>query len=499
MTRAESRGSTARLPRAPHPLLRGRSLTLSLGLSLMLATAACSPVVPSLNPGGTGPAATPSGSTVASATPATPATTGVPTSTGPAADVALEVIARGLSTPIGIVAPPGDSGRLFVVEQTGRIWILEDGELRDEPFLDLDSRLVALVRDYDERGLLGLAFDPDFASNGRFFVYYGAPLGRAANGVEDHLNRLSELHVSATDPNRADPDSERTILEISQPQPNHSGGGLGFGPDGYLYLGVGDGGGTGDASEGQSEQGHAQDLTKHNGKILRIDVALRGGAPAAGDDPYRIPGDNPFAEGGGRPEIYAYGFRNPWRLGWESDGAQRLLVSDVGYGRWEELDVVTNGSNYGWRVREGAHCLDVAAPLTNLLECDLVDDRGEPLVDPVLEYAHGEVGVAIVAGYTYRGSAIPALAGRYVFADWSHDWTDNPIGRGSLLVAEPAAGDGEPWPWRRLEVEGREGGSIGRFVTGLGEDADGEIYVLARTVLGPSGTTGEILKLVPPG
>jgi glucose/arabinose dehydrogenase len=365
--------------------------------------------------------------------------------------------------------------------------------------------MVTLMRDYDERGLLGLAFDPGFATNGRFFVYYGAPLGRPADGVEDHLNRLSELHVSASDPDRADPASEQVILEFSQPQPNHSGGGLGFGPDGYLYLGTGDGGGSGDASEGHSPQGNAQDRDKLNGKILRLDVSVSGEGGGAGggsgpsrDDPYRIPDDNPFANGGGRPEIYALGFRNPWRLGWEPDGARRLVVSDVGYGRWEELDVVSNGGNYGWRVREGAHCLDIDAPLTDLQTCDLTDDRGVALTDPVLEYGHGAVGVAIVAGYVYRGSAIPALAGRYVFADWSRDWTNTPVGRGSLLVAEPAAGDGEAWPWRRLAVEGREG-SIGRFVTGLGEDAAGELYVLTRTQIGPGGTSGEILKLVPPG
>jgi glucose/arabinose dehydrogenase len=313
-------------------------LRAAFGVSI-LAFVACSPA----------PSATPSSPTATLlATPATgsqaPSTPGASGAIGPS-DAAIQVVATGLTTPLGIVAAPDGSGRLFVIEQTGRIWILRDDGIENHPFLDLSDRLVTLAPSYDERGLLGLAFDPDFASTGRFFVYYGAPVRSGAAANADHTNTLSEFRVSADDLNSADPASERFILRFEQPQPNHSGGGLGFGSDGFLYLGTGDGGGTGDASPGHSPQGNAQDRTKLNGKVLRLDVL----AAREGDKPYRIPRDNPFADGGGRPEIYAYGFRNPWRLAWEPDGARRLLVSDVGYGRFEEVDAVQRGGNYGWR------------------------------------------------------------------------------------------------------------------------------------------------------
>jgi glucose/arabinose dehydrogenase len=416
---------------------------------------------------------------------------------GAAADAAAEVVATGLRTPVGLVAPPDGSGRLFVVEQTGLILILENDEIRPEPFLDLSGRLVTLNREYDERGLLGLAFHPEFATNGRFFVYYGAPLRNGAATGGDHTNTLSEFRVDPSDVNRTDPDSERFVLRFEQPQANHSGGALGFGPDGYLYLGAGDGGGTGDASPGHSPQGNAQDRSKLNGKVLRLDVDVAAGS----DDQYEIPSDNPFAPGtgdagDGRPEIYAYGFRNPWRLAWEPDGARRLLVSDVGYGRYEEVDAVENGANYGWRVREGAHCLDIERPLEEVAECDRTDDLGRSFTDPIIEYTHRGIGIAVVGGYVYRGSAIPALRGRYVFGDYTREFGNEAIGRGTLLIAEPAAEAGATWPLRTLVLRG---GDLERFVTGMGEDAAGELYVLVRSEFGPVGETGEILRLAPPG
>ena len=403
------------------------------------------------------------------------------------ADVSLELVVDGLSTPVGLVPIPRDDGRALILEQTGRVWVLDGDELLSDPFLDLTDQLVELDRSYDERGLLGLAFHPDFASNGRLFVYYSAPLRAAASSGQDHTNRLSEFHVNPGEL-RADAATERVILEFHQPQPNHSGGALGFGPDGYLYLGAGDGGGTGDNDEGHSPQGNAQDTTRLNGKILRLDVD-RG-------DPYAIPLDNPFADGGGSPEIYAYGFRNPWRLSWEPEGERRLIVSDVGYGRYEEVDVVERGGNYGWRIREGAHCLDVDAPLSPLESCQPAADNGDPLTDPAVEYTHTQIGVAVVGGLVYRGTALPALAGQYVFADFSREWTsDPPVGRGTLMAAEPAA-TGQPWPWRELVLGD---GQSPNFITGIGEDANGELYLMVREELGPAGTTGRVLRIVPPG
>jgi glucose/arabinose dehydrogenase len=305
----------------------------------------------------------------------------------------------------------------------------------------------------------------------------------------DHTNRLSEFTVGL-DADAVDPGSERVILEFEQPQPNHSGGALGFGPDGFLYLGTGDGGGRGDADPGHSAQGNAQDTSKLNGKILRIDV------DADGDAPYAIPADNPFVAGGGAPEVFAYGFRNPWRLSWEPSGPRRLLVSDVGYGRYEEVDAVVIGGNYGWRIREGAHCLDIENPLDAVTNCRTSGDDGRPLIDPVIEYSHQDVGLAVVGGYIYRGAAIPGLQGEYVFADYSADWTTpEPDPRGSLLASEPRA-DVDRWSWRRLTVA--EGALDHLFVTGLGEDGAGELYVLARRQFGPIGRTGYVFRLAPP-
>ena len=434
----------------------------------------------------------PSGSTLPSAavgpsiaaSPARPRPTPTP---APPADVALRVVADGLTAPVGLVAAPDGSGRLFVVDQTGLILILRHGRLDERAFLDIRDRIVPLDPEYDERGLLGLAFHPGFPDDPRVFVYYGAPARNGAAAGRDHTNTLVEYQVDPSDPDAVDPGTRRVLLEFDQPQPNHSGGGLGFGPDGFLYLGSGDGGGQGDASEGHSPQGNAQDPDKLNGKVLRLDVD--------GRKPFAIPGNNPFAEGGGRPEIYALGFRNPWRLAWEPDGERRLLVSDVGYGRYEEIDVVEQGGNYGWRIREGAHCLDIAQPLAETSGCEETGAGGEPLVDPVVEYSHDDVGIAVVGGYVYRGTALPALRGQYVFADFSADWVNTPTPRPTLLVASPSADAGAPWAWRRLATNA----PLSRFISGMGEDADGELFLLTRGQLGPDGETGEVRRLVAPG
>jgi glucose/arabinose dehydrogenase len=435
-------------------------------------------------------ACVPAGSPSPSATEPTeaPSVSSAPSATGAAADVALEPVVEDLVSPIGLVAAPGDTDRSFVVEQTGQIHVVGGGERAQAPFLDLSDRLVRLDTEYDERGLLGLAFHPEYGSNGRFFVYYSAPAAAESAGSSDHTNRLSEFRVSR-DPDVADPASERVVLAFDQPQPNHSGGALGFGPDGYLYLGTGDGGGRGDADEGHSPQGNAQDPERLNGKVLRIDVD--------GAEPYGVPADNPFVDGGGRPEIFADGFRNPWRLAWEPAGDRRLLVSDVGYGRYEEIDAVVNGGNYGWRIREGAHCLDLAAPLEEVTDCPATADDGRPLIDPILEYSHREVGLAIVGGYVYRGEALPDLQGRYLFADLSADWTTNePDPRGSLLIADPSAAPDGPWPWRRAVVAYDPLEHL--FVTGMGEDSAGELYVMARRSFGPIGQTGFVFRIVAP-
>ena len=411
-----------------------------------------------------------------------------PRPTPPPADIGVKVVATGLSAPDGLVSAPDGSGRLFILDQAGKVYILKDGALLPQPFLDVSAEVVTLSPDYDERGLLGLAFDPKFAQDGRLFIYYTAKLRPGAARGQDHTDTLSSFTVSSADPNRVDPGSERKILQFEQPQANHNGGGLGFGPDGDLYIGVGDGGNEGDIGPGHSPGGNAQDTSKLNGKILRIDVS----GPAA----YSIPADNPFAKGGGRPEIYADGLRNPWRFSWEPDGQHRLLIDDVGWGRFEEVDVGVNGGNYGWPVREGDHCVDEQSPLSDLATCATSDKLGNSFINPVFEYAHADVGIAIVGGLIYHGSAIPALTGRYVFADLSRDWTTTiPTGHGSVLAATPA-GSSTTWTWAKLSIQGDP---VLGFVDGIGQDATGELYLLTRDELGPTGQTGQVLEIVPGG
>jgi glucose/arabinose dehydrogenase len=231
-------------------------------------------------------------------------------------------------SPVGLAAPPDGSGRLFILDQIGAVRIVDaDGMLLPAPFLNLADRMVPLAVEgafsYDERGLLGLAFHPDYATNGRFFVFYTAPKGADQPDEFDSESHISEFHVGA-DPNVGDPASEQVLLRIGKPQSNHNGGQLAFGPDGFLYISTGDGGGANDTGDGHNPAiGNGQDKTTLLAKILRIDVDS--------GSPYGLPPDNPFlADPTARPEIYALGTRNPWRFSFDSGGAHRLFVGDVG-------------------------------------------------------------------------------------------------------------------------------------------------------------------------
>jgi glucose/arabinose dehydrogenase len=410
----------------------------------------------------------------------------------PEPSVGLELVAEGLTSPLALM-PSGDgSGRLFILDQIGQIWVMTAaGELADEPFLDIRDRLVVLATDYDERGLLGMAFHPDYAENGRFYVYYSAPLREAAPDDWDHTSHLSEFLVSEDDPDVADLDSERIILQVDQPQSNHDGGQITFGPDGYLYIPLGDGGGANDVGTGHTpELGNAQDTTNLLGSILRIDVD--------GGDPYGIPDDNPFSGEQGREEIYAYGFRNPYRIAFDAGGDRQLFVGDAGQNLWEEVDIVTLGGNYGWHIKEGTHCFDPQTPNTSPAECPDHGPRDEPLIDPIIEYqnanAPGGLGVVVVGGLVYRGRAMPDLQGHYIFGDWSTDW-----GRpaGVLFVARPPETPGELWAFEELSVHSHENGRLGSFLLSFGQDADQELYVLTSDTAGPAGHTGQVYKMVP--
>lgn len=441
-------------------------------------------------------------SLVAVAGPLGTANAGPSVASGPT--VGLRLVADGLTSPVTLVPVPDGSGRIFVVDQVGLIRILRpDGTLASRPFLDLRDQIVTLMPGYDERGLLGLAFHPGYAENGRFFVYYSAPLRNGAPADFNTTSTVSEFHVSATDPDVADPASERILLQVDKPQFNHNAGTLLFGPDGYLYISIGDGGGGNDIGLGHVDDwyaanagGNGQDVT-HNllGNILRIDVDA--------GDPYGIPADNPFVGRDGLDEIYAYGFRNPYRMSFDMGGTHQLFVGDAGQSRWEEISLVTKGGNYGWNVKEGSHCFDAENAAVEPPSCpDTVGsghpDAGAPLIDPIIEHANasqpGGLGVVVVGGYVYRGSALPQLQGRYVFGDWSSSFGEPD---GLLFAAMPRKKG--MWHMQELQVFGAPDGRLGHYVLGFGQDLDGEVYVLTTDNTGPTGNTGKVYKLVRPG
>jgi glucose/arabinose dehydrogenase len=371
----------------------------------------------------------------ASATPAaaiSPAASAVPTPLA-VVPISLGSVASGFASAIGVSSAPGDP-RLFVIQQTGQVVIVSGGK-RVGTFLDISSRLSCC----GERGLLGLAFHPDYAANGRFFVRYTTPAGDV---------RVSEFHVSSN-PNKADPGSEKVIITIPHPSfANHNGGRIEFGPDGYLYIGTGDGGSGGDPSN------HGQALDTLLGKMLRIDIN-----GTSGSLPYAIPPTNPFAgQNDKRGEIFAYGLRNPYTFSFDRVTGD-LWIGDVGQDKWEEIDRARalegggDGINYGWSVMEGNHCYK---PSTDCIK--------DGLTLPLAEYYHGDsdsIGCAVISGYVYRGAAHPELVGRYFFGDYC-----------SGRIWDVAA-DG-PAVQTPQELHGS-----GLQITGWGQDVGGELYLTA--------------------
>lgn len=403
--------------------------------------------------------------------------------TGAAAPaLALEPVAEGLVHPVTATAPAGDP-RLFVVEQIGRIRIVDEtDQLREEPFLDIRDRLAELYPGFDERGLLGLAFHPDYASNGRFYVSYSAPKRPGAPEGTEHTARVSEFRVS-DDPNRADPGSERVVIEIDQPDNNHNGGSIGFGPDGMLYLSLGDGGLYAGAP-GDPPLSFSQVPDSLLGKVLRLDVS---------GYPYRIPRDNPFVDDPFfRPEIWALGLRNPFRCTFDAGGDGDLLCGDVGEAGYEEIDLIERGRNYGWRIKEGPACYDPENPHVHPETCE-----ADGLTDPVIAYVNCSlqeecVGRSVIGGYVYRGTAIPELRGQYLFSDWAAAADD----LGPPLYAATPAGQGEPWTMAPLELEWLP---YQAFVLGFGQDDDRELYLMVSNSVGPDPekAAGRVYRIVP--
>jgi glucose/arabinose dehydrogenase len=433
---------------------------------------------------------------VVSVPPPAPSVVALQSSMEPPLTVDVKLVAEGLNSPIQIVSAGDRTGRLFIIDQSGVIRIVtKNGVLLPTPFLDVRAKLVPLMPGFDERGLLGLAFHPDYRKNGRFFVYYSAPLRPGAPAGYNCTARISEFRVTAN-PNIADPVSERVILEVDKPQFNHNGGTLAFGEDDFLYISLGDGGGANDVGLGHVEDwyadnggGNGQDKEANLlGNILRIDIDH--------GIPYGIPRDNPFVGRPGLDEIWAYGLRNPYRMSFDTKDDHRLFAGDAGQARWEEVSIIERGGNYGWNVKEGTHCFDAENNTVDAPSCPSAEPDGTRLRDPVIEYANsaqaGGIGVTVIGGNVYRGKRIKSLRGMYVFGDFSKRFSPPD---GTLLAARPQRSG--LWPIRELRVASSPNGRLNDYIVGFGVDDRGEVYVGGKDVLGPTGTTGKVYRLIP--
>jgi glucose/arabinose dehydrogenase len=398
--------------------------------------------------------------------------------------IKLEPYVTGVNTPLAMVQPAGDD-RKFVIEQWGRVRVIDaDGKMSPEPVLDIRSKIVDLWADFDEKGLLGLAFPPDFKDSGKFYVAYSAHNNYESDlGKKfwwSHTNVVAEYTMSADDPNKADETSEKIISSIDWPQFNHNGHWIGFGPDGKLYISTGDGGYANDWGIGHNvTEGNGQDLTSKHGKILRVNAD--GSAPD----------DNPFAGNpDALPEIWAYGHRNPWRCSFDMGGSNELFCGDVQQNSFEEVDIVAAGQNSGWRKMEATHCFDYTKPDAHPAECDKTD-----LVEPILEYKNctaqpdGCLGISVTGGYVYRG-AHAAWDGAYIFGDWSKGFAERD---GQIFIGTKGA-DGK-WSMEVATVTNMEGKLP--YVLAFAQDAAGEVYALTSVTTGPNGSLDTIYKIMP--
>lgn len=404
--------------------------------------------------------------------------------------IKLEPYATGLNAPLAMVQPAGDD-RKFVIEQSGRIKIINaDGQVQWPAFLDIRNKIVDQMSDFDERGLIGLAFHPDFKNNGKFYISYSGKLNYQSDLGKmlwwDHTNIVEEYTVFADDPNVANPDSGRIISRIDWPQFNHNGHWIGFGPDdGYLYISTGDGGYANDWGIGHNvTEGNGQDMTVLLGKMLRIDVDN-----VSYDKNYAIPADNPYAGNEDvRGEIYASGLRNPWRCSFDMEDG-RLFCGDVGQNSFEEIDLIVKGGNYGWRVKEGSSCFDYVNPNSHPDSCESAD-----LIDPIIQYNNcgakpeGCLGVSVTGGYVYRGSNSD-WDGQYIFGDWSRGFAAMD---GQIFFATESGGE---WSVETAVVTNMDGKIP--YILAFAQDANGEVYALTSITTGPNGSLDTIYKIVP--
>ena len=411
----------------------------------------------------------------------------------------FSTVASGLTAPLEVGSPADGSGRLFIMQQTGQILILENGVLLPTPFLDVADRMVVLMPEYDERGLLGFAFHPDFNNASapgyhKIYTYTCEPVTVRADFTVrnpspfDSQSVIAEWKVSEADPNVIDLDTRREVMRIDQPQFNHKGGKLAFrASDRYLYFSLGDGGNANDVGDGHNpKRGNGQTKSNVLGKLLRIDPldpALTPDSedPISANGKYRIPRTNPFIdEPGSVAEIYLYGLRNPYRFSFDAT-ADQLIIGDVGQNNIEEIDLGVSGANYGWNKKEGTFLFN---PDDGTIMPDPFPRPG--LTDPVAQYSHFD-GIAVVAGFAYRGALIPVLTGKYVCGDLLGPET----GSARLFYSNLTSG-----MVQEFRIGSEHNPLLGSFLKGFGEDDAGEIYVLLDSNIGPSGTGGQVLKIV---
>ena len=438
--------------------------------------------------------------------------------------IKLEMLASGLTAPLKGTVAPGEPNRLYVVDQVGKLWAIDLSTGAKTLFLDVSARLVTLgflgPNTFDERGFLGVAFHPDYRTNGKLYTYTSEPNAgpptfpttMPPGTTADHQNVIAEWRaVSPGNPALGvNPASRRELLREDHPQFNHDGGDLAFGPDGMLYISDGDGGGADDQGVGHEPGGNAQKLTSPLGKILRIDVNSNNSA----NGQYGIPADNPFVGAGGGviEEIFAFGFRNPYRLSFDlATGA--LYVGDVGQNDIEEVDLVVKGGNYGWNRKEGTLFFDPNG--NNPGFASLVDPGDVPagVIDPIAQYDTHFEGHSVIGGFVYRGGRIPPLRGQYVFGEFSRlfRFPSGPNNFGRLLyLAQEKTSKGKllniqeftGFPEAIAELGLSTGAPTDPFphtlaVLGIGQDASGEVYVMGNISGVPFGTDGVVLRLAP--
>ena len=459
--------------------------------------------------------------------------------------VGIELVAIGdatntLTSPLKVVAAPGLPNHIFIVDQPGILWVVNLTNNGRTKFLDISpgSRMPIVIPvgvcgadSFDERGLLGLAFHPGYASNGLFYTYTSEVEGASGAGpvthpgvvpagAADHHNVVSEWRaVNPANPAAGVVASRRELIRAAWPQFNHDGGDLAFGPDGMLYISMGDGGGADDADDqfdilalpkypqtptcsltapifGHQGDGNAQKLNTHNGKIHRIDV----NPPFSAGKQYRVPADNPFvSRPGAVPEIWAYGLRNPYRFSFDT-GNGDLYVGDVGQNDIEEVDLIRRGGNYGWNFKEGTPFFHINGNAPGFASTAPDPTRGPippGLIDPIAQYDTHHEGHSVIGGFVYHGRRVPELRGRYVFGDFAllFKFPRGPHDYARLFVINAGRGDDGLRQIRELEV--LPGGKVSLALLGVGQDAQGEIYMMGNVSGLPFGNRGVVVRLVP--